>query len=755
MTFGVITDITQPQRGQRGYVYTVKWDDGSQSEEFERNLWKNTSIGTDRDDDDEDDDSDDSIPDMAPDDDSDSSDDDEEPEVVAENEIAAVFNNVIDAAVHENINVAVHDNNDGGGRGRRGRGGRIRGGGGRGRGRGNVGAVLPAEAADPPDPLCPNGQRWEVEHNINSNIESPTIQKSTAHFRVKLPNDVRILATDGIFHNLMVFFIAAFPWFYLDTIVTETNLEFEKNSRDGKPVTKGTIIKFLGLLLAMALNPIRGSRGDYWATEKESGTMLGSAHNFGQYGMSKNRFEMIAKNLRLSNFVPNVVGQDPWIPIRPFINAFNQNIINTVTPGNIIVVDECMSSWLGRDLKWSASGMPHITKIIRKPQGIGAELKAAADGESGAILRIEVQEGAAAMANAKYMKKPDTGQPWYAQHTAITLRLVEPWFGTGRTIIGDSAFASLRTCVALLEYGLFFIGIVKTASKMFPKGWFSQWEKSKPARGSHMYLKTAVEIGNVLHAIMAVGWKCKMVKTFISSVGNCLPASDQEVHRTKIIEEDGHYVTQEYIKTTSRVNIVAHMFKYFSVIDIHDHLRQGILKMEESWKTRTWWHRLFATVLGIIYTNSYNYYRNEYNIINHGSTLGMLSYEDYLGILSFQMINNDFDTQDDRRNRIRSRSTFAVDDSVEEILHIAKPLETHEVWNQRKIDAETRGKTKNWRANATCTICGYSKAAYHCVDCSTPQKWFTICNPTGSSPQCWIDHEHANEVAAINRRRTT
>ena len=58
MTFGVITDITQPQRGQRGYVYTVKWDDGSQSEEFERNLWKNTSIGTDRDDDDEDDDSD-------------------------------------------------------------------------------------------------------------------------------------------------------------------------------------------------------------------------------------------------------------------------------------------------------------------------------------------------------------------------------------------------------------------------------------------------------------------------------------------------------------------------------------------------------------------------------------------------------------------------------------------------------------------------------------------------------------------------
>ena len=35
----IIKDIISPQNGQRGFIYQVRWDDNSQSEEFERNLW--------------------------------------------------------------------------------------------------------------------------------------------------------------------------------------------------------------------------------------------------------------------------------------------------------------------------------------------------------------------------------------------------------------------------------------------------------------------------------------------------------------------------------------------------------------------------------------------------------------------------------------------------------------------------------------------------------------------------------------------
>lgn len=62
----------------------------------------------------------------------------------------------------------------------------------------------------------------------------------------------------------------------------------------------------------------------------------------------------------------------------------------------------------------------------------------------------------------------------------MTLRLVQPWFGSKRTVIGDSAFASFSTCVALLSMGLFFIGIVKTATSKFPKAFFMHGNQQNP-----------------------------------------------------------------------------------------------------------------------------------------------------------------------------------------------------------------------------------------------------------------------------------
>ena len=65
----------------------------------------------------------------------------------------------------------------------------------------------------------------------------------------------------------------------------------------------------------------------------------------------------------------------------------------------------------------------------------------------------------------------------------MTLRCVSNWFGTGRLIVGDSAFASVATAVALLlSVGLHFIGIVKTTTLGFPKAIFSAWEQTNPRR---------------------------------------------------------------------------------------------------------------------------------------------------------------------------------------------------------------------------------------------------------------------------------
>ena len=104
-----------------------------------------------------------------------------------------------------------------------------------------------------------------------------------------------------------------------------------------------------------------------------------------------------------------------------------------------MVVDEIMSAWRGAEGEYSADGLPHVTKIARKPEGVGAEMKALADGESNIMLRLDIMEG-----KNRQSKKPfaDVG----SEGTAITLRLSQPYFGSGRVIHADSAFSSVRTC---------------------------------------------------------------------------------------------------------------------------------------------------------------------------------------------------------------------------------------------------------------------------------------------------------------------
>ena len=53
-----------------------------------------------------------------------------------------------------------------------------------------------------------------------------------------------------------------------------------------------------------------------------------------------------------------------------------------------------MSSWRGKDGDFCSDGMPHVTRIDRKPKGAGCELKNSADADTKIILQHEIQEGA-------------------------------------------------------------------------------------------------------------------------------------------------------------------------------------------------------------------------------------------------------------------------------------------------------------------------------------------------------------------------
>ena len=65
-----------------------------------------------------------------------------------------------------------------------------------------------------------------------------------------------------------------------------------------------------------------------------------------------------------------------------------------------------MSSWISRKQDRTTDGIPHLTKIIRKPKGVGTEIKCLANGVIGIILRLEICEGKEADPKKKWSHLP-------------------------------------------------------------------------------------------------------------------------------------------------------------------------------------------------------------------------------------------------------------------------------------------------------------------------------------------------------------
>ena len=120
-----------------------------------------------------------------------------------------------------------------------------------------------------------------------------------------------------------------------------------------------------------------------------------------------------------------------------------------------------MGKWIPR-FKDIPQGVPHLTKIIRKPCGVGVESKDTADVSTGILLHLEIQEGAEQMERKRVCDM-------YPKHVATTLQLTEFLHWKGHVVYGDSYLASLQTTKALLERGtyMYFTGIVKQHQKGF------------------------------------------------------------------------------------------------------------------------------------------------------------------------------------------------------------------------------------------------------------------------------------------------
>ena len=314
-------------------------------------------------------------------------------------------------------------------------------------------AVQENQESSKNDPLNCNGVLWSV---VSNNVSEDT--RVQPCYRAMILWDTN---TEEEKRTVLDYFKLSFPMQMMDSIVAWTS---QATPPGKKGINSGTILKLFGYLLALTRTTAR--RRNLFS-ECDG---LFPAPRFGaRFGLSQHRTDMLLRSLRFCPLT-DVDKNDKWSPVRRLIDGFNLRRVELFYPSWQICVDESMSAWRGKDGNFCSDGLPHVSKIERKPKGVGTELKDAADTETKVIIQLEIQEGKEEMEKKEYMdvyKKAGTAQ---------VLRLTKPWHGTGRAVYADSAFASVTTAIACRQKGLHFTGLVKTATTKFPKKFLDSWE---------------------------------------------------------------------------------------------------------------------------------------------------------------------------------------------------------------------------------------------------------------------------------------
>jgi hypothetical protein len=248
-------------------------------------------------------------------------------------------------------------------------------------------------------------------------------------------------------------------------------------------------------------------------------------------------------------------------------------------------------------------GLPHVSKVIRKPKGVGLELKNALCCESGVMLCYEMLEGKAAMATKRFCG------PSINATTATTLRLVEPWMGKGRLIVGDSWFASVQTALALRARGCFFTGMVKTAHREFPLSFIQKLAFGPQAKRGDSITLTATKAGYKLiaHCWNEPGKEGKPKKALISTCG--VTTAVEADKRTRWILNPATAEMDPKILEVPKTDLLRRYFEGAKGIDVFNHCRQGGLRLE-ALKTKDCWFRVFQCMIGTVETSAFNAMRH-------------------------------------------------------------------------------------------------------------------------------------------------
>lgn len=500
-----------------------------------------------------------------------------------------------------------------------------------------------------------------------------------------------------------------------------------------REMTRQEYFVYCGIIYAMSFYPKFTVRELFSLTAEIRRSTFIEIPDLSKY-MAFSRYNDITNNLA---FITNqqhlsMGNTEAFWQVQPLVDAFNYCRQEVYSPGAKVVVDESIFEWKGKDQRYGIDGCPHVTKIIRKPKGVGMEAKNLACCDTGIMLAMEMMAPKEEMRQREYCAR-------YGSGTALLLRLTESLRGTGRVVVADSAFASVKSACALKTHlGLYFQGLVKTAHRMFPKKYLQTVEI--PERGGHVVLTS--KILNV--ELRAVAWndgkKDKKTgqiirKNIVASCGITIPGVGHRKRRWTV-DDTGH--AHLYLKNIPRPQLVEDYFEGAQKIDVHNHLRQGRAGVAlERRPAKTWVIRFFQSYLGTIEVDSFLAYR--YFCPGKGA----VRHSTFLRVLTQELLDNRIGCAHDAPV-LRSRTSVNPDQRG---VHSLRILRNAKYYVAKTAAAVAIG-SKPPQCVLKCRICG-KNASMFCLQCSgDTTKCRMICALCGpkTGRDCFDQHQECTEL---------
>ena len=160
--------------------------------------------------------------------------------------------------------------------------------------------------------LWPHGREWKLKTSLEVDPAADHQPKRTT---IHWPQ----LALPGV-KQPSQYFLLFFPISLMLTAQDQTNtaLSFTVRAGNQAPVSAEELLRWLGIRLAMAVEPKRGDLKTYWLDKDTEGSVYTASNFHSRFKMSRHRFEFITQKIRFNN-IPTaaeseMVGYSPSFP---------------------------------------------------------------------------------------------------------------------------------------------------------------------------------------------------------------------------------------------------------------------------------------------------------------------------------------------------------------------------------------------------------------------------------------------------------